>query len=154
MRSSIVWWLKSCQHQFFNQLSWCRNLPDRILFHYLRVVDCAASKKFQGNPSYEVRLGSKLIDRIHLKFFPTGCLRNYDNKCFSMSQIHPKIIPKIITTMKDQSKSMQPVDCFLRSPCLTLRSPCLTRARGGGQSFWITSHGRYMNLQEPVWTNN
>ncbi|CAL1169991.1 unnamed protein product [Cladocopium goreaui] len=45
------------------------------------VVDCAASKKFQGNPSYEV-------------------------------------------------------------------SPCLTRARGGGQSFWITSHGRYMNLQE------
>jgi hypothetical protein len=64
-----------------------------------------------------------------------------------MSQIHPKIIPKIITTMKDQSKSMQPVDCFLRSPCLT-------RARGGGQSFWITSHGRYMNLQEPVWTNN
>lgn len=45
------------------------------------VVDCAASKKFQGNPSYEV-------------------------------------------------------------------SPCLTRARGGGDSFWITSHGRYMNLQE------
>ena len=77
MRSSVVWWLKSCQHQFFNQLSWCRNLPDRILFHYLRVVDCAASKKFQGNPSYEVRLGSKLIDTIHLKFFPTGCLRNH-----------------------------------------------------------------------------
>eukprot|EP00435_Cladocopium_sp_Y103_P026155 s1675_g6.t1 len=28
-------------------------------------------------------------------------------------------------------------------------SPCLTRARGGGDSFWITSPGRYMNLQEP-----
>lgn len=69
MRSSIVWWWKNtlncptnCQDQLLNQLMWFWNLPAHILFHCLRVVDCAASKKFQGNPSYEVQLGSKLID--------------------------------------------------------------------------------------------
>ena len=29
-----------------------------------------------------------------------------------------------------------------------LRSPCLTRARGGSDSFWVTSHRRFMNLQD------
>ena len=29
-----------------------------------------------------------------------------------------------------------------------LRTPCLTRARSGGDAFWVTSHGRFLTLKD------
>ena len=47
----------------------------------------------------------------------------------------------LVLTWKHMSRSL--------NGFLLLRSPCLTRARGGcSESFWVTSHRRFMNLQD------
>lgn len=38
--------------------------------------------------------------------------------------------------------------CWVLAFIHWLRTPCLTRARSGGDAFWVTSHGRFLNLKD------
>ncbi|CAL1146429.1 unnamed protein product [Cladocopium goreaui] len=61
-------------------------------------------------------------------------------------------LKRIINEYQGDTDDCWVVDCaaskkFAGKPAFEM-SPCLTRTRSGGDSFWITSHRRFLNLQE------